>query len=232
MNDDLETLAAEVEIEEANAEEVVEETTTEAAVEAEETTQAETQQEPDRVKQYADKYRTAKGDLRLMAKGAKAMMDDLGLTLEEAAKYYGIQPNDLQARIDGADTPDNPFQAQGKVFDERFYNGGLKKVMDKIEGKDTQQFVDAFKKAVVIDAELADQFTECDPDEVALFVIEKGKEYAESGAFDVKTVKGLKARVAELEAKLANRETDERALPTKSNLPSESVNYSDIFEGR
>ena len=182
------------------------------------------------IEREKSRYGGVKADKVLLARAYKHLKEQYGFTDDEAAEELGIAPNDLRARVEKADAPENEAEAQVKEFNKRYDEYGFKKSLDRRFGTDTMQYVQAFEKAAQADPQLMEAFISCDPDELPDFVVEQGKELAEAvGDFSVSSYKALKTekealqkQIDELKAQLASNNTpaDEDELPSKDKLPT------------
>lgn len=227
-NENLETLAATDEELQPSADEVMDED----AVQDE----AETNKEPEtpavdeekealkaQLQREKDARNGVKADKNLLAKTLKAVMDDYGLTEEEAAKYAGIAPNDLKARIANLETSDDPIAAFSASFDDLYVGKGHKAVLDEVYGTDTQAYVNAFAKFGLNDPDLQQEILSMEPAKALTFVVKQGKELLEEvGGADVSLRKLAKENAA-LKAKLAKLEggagEEERPVQKTTKTP-------------
>lgn len=240
MEERLETLAAEQEQDVTSAEtEEVEVMETEGEAEEAET---ESKEEPNplseenaKLKAQLEREKSRNGgvigDYRLAVKVINGVMDEYGITFDEAAKFAGIEPRDLEARIKGAEKPSNVIETANQEFLRYYNDGGFKKLLDKQYGTDTLQYINAFDRAASIDAELREEYIHADPIERVSLVMEKGKEYLESGIEDVnlKTVATMKKRIAELEAKLSSKAEAKAEEPLQVKQPLPSAQTSNVM---
>lgn len=174
------------------------------------------------VKREKDRYNGTRADKILLAKAYNKLKEEHGFDDDEVAQELGITANDLRGRIASADAPENEAEAQVKEFNKRYEEYGFKKSLDRRFGVDTLEYVKAFEKAAQADPELMEAFTSCDPDELPDFVVERGKEVADAvGDFSFNTFKSLKEENASLRAALEKRETStaDEDLPKKDKLP-------------
>jgi len=239
MTDNLETIAAEIELGQSSEDENL-------AMGAEGNEEAETKQEPKeepkpdpkdeeiarlsaQLKQKDDRLAAYKGDKKLIANMVKGIMDDFGLNYEEAVKYAGnIQPNDLKARLESADVADNPFEVQAQAFNNLYVNAGVKATLDEVYGEDTQAFVSAFEKAMKVDDNLAQEFSSMEPTRLPAFVVKKGKEVLEKSKA-AETLADENARLkAEIAALRSGKEPTEevaqrKTLPLSGMAPSGGI---------
>lgn len=172
------------------------------------------------LKRKDDRLATYKGDKKLIANMVKGIMEEYGLTYEEAVKHAGnIQPNDLRARLEAADVADNPVEVQAQAFNNLYVNAGVKATLDDVHGEDTQKFVDAFSKAMRTDDVLASEFTSLDAAKLPAFVVKKGKEWLEKQKA-TESLADENARLkAELEALKTGKVTQEEEVEKRKTLP-------------
>jgi hypothetical protein len=229
-NEQLETQAAtEQEIEPSEAEGL--------AMEQNKQVEAETNQQPTQpdpkdeeiarlaaeLKRKDDRLAAYKGDKKLITNMVKGIMDEYGLTYEEAVKHAGnINPNDLKARLESADVADNPFEVQAQAFNNLYVNAGVKDTLDEVYGENTQTYVDAFSKAVRFDENIAAEFSSMDATKLPAYVVKKGKEFLQKQKA-TETLADENARLkAELEALKAGK-SDEPEVTQRKTLPLSGV---------
>lgn len=182
------------------------------------------------LKRKDDRLAAYKGDKKLIAQMVKGVMEDYGLTYDEAVKYAGnIAPNDLKARLEAADVADNPLEVQAQAFNNLYVNAGVKGTLDEVYGEDTQQYVTAFERAMRADDALQAEFASMEATKLPAFVVKKGKE-ALAKAKATETLADENARLrAEIEA-LKNGSgnktetvTQRKTLPLSGTAPVPSA---------
>lgn len=210
-NDNLETLAAELEAGQTSEElegELMEGTAEGEEAETQENqTTPPTDEEKENLKAQVQREKDArngvKADKNLLAKTLKGFMDEYGVTYEEAAKIAGINPNDLKARVENIETSDNPVQAFTASFDDLYLGKGGKALLDDVYGVDTQQYVKAFADHGLSDPELMEQALSLEPAKALNFVVKHGKELLEEMGGQSKSARQLAKDNAVLRAQIA-----------------------------
>lgn len=231
MDENQETVAAEEQELEAGAEDATDEgegqeAETEGAAEGQQETSEEEAPAQPAVNPYKQRFAAMKGDKVLIARMAKNMMDDLGISYEDAAKYAGITPDDLKARIEKDEDGDNPVMAQANAFDALYLRGGVKESLDEVYGEDTMKFVDAFAQYGLSDEELKEEYLNLEPSKLPAFVVKHGKQLlsdiGEMKGSPAKIIKAKNAEIADLlkqlaEAKAGNSEEESITEDAKPN---------------
>jgi hypothetical protein len=172
------------------------------------------------LKQKDARISTLKGNGRIAAKVVKGLIDEYGLTYDEAVKHVGnMNPNDLKARLETVDLVDNPIEHQVQAFDALYVQGGVKGTLDDIYGEDTQPFVVAFSQIGLNDPQIAAEFESMEPAKLPAYVVKTGKELLAKKKATESLADENQRLKAELEALKAGK-TVEGVVPEKrKSLP-------------
>lgn len=235
MTDQLETNET-LEVTEANAEASADETEGETATK-------ETQTQPDpkdeeiarlqaELKRKDGRIGQEKGYRLQLTRLVKHQMDEGLMDEEEGAQALNIKPEQLRGILNAPDVADNPTQEQAKAFDALYVNAGVKGTLDEIYGEDTQQYVNAFSRAMAADENLAAEFVDTERTKLPAFVVKKGKEILAKQK-STETLADENARLkAELEALKAGKGEGEAVVEKRKTLPLSGLGASGSMGNR
>lgn len=168
-------------------------------------------------KRWRDAATAANGQVALLARGFKKLIEDGFTTYEDVAQEIGSDPKTVQAIIEGRGVA-NPYDAQVKRFNEQFerVKGFLVRQMGSPEA--VQERLQAFEWAVKNNEDLMDGFITTSDDSLIDFVFGADSEVVEDFKA-AKDVRKLRKRVSELEAMFEGKNPTTNSQPKAKPAP-------------
>lgn len=179
---------------------------------------AENKQLGERLNKLVDQLNGVKADKKIVSQTAKWLMEEYGVSYDDAAKNVNLAPNDLQARLESMEAVPDKIQ----VFQKTYI--GLKRVLDATYGSDTFEFVKAFDEYGFKEPDLAETFNSLPPEDAVAYAVREGKRILDTtGGVKLSPLQMAK-RIAELEAALSVQKTDKTPVVVKKgDLPLSGV---------